>query len=95
MARTTYRNGDTITLTATGCDGCSPSNINGRLCHETGCPEAWRDYPQDCDVCGFAFFRTESRHERICPGCAAEPEPEPDSTALDDCCDWDDYDDED
>jgi hypothetical protein len=38
-----YNNGDAIALTNTGCDGCTPSVINGVLCHEAGCPEAWRD----------------------------------------------------
>ena len=41
--RTTYRNGDEIGLRYNGCDGCSPATVNGVLCHETGCPDAWRD----------------------------------------------------
>lgn len=41
--RTHYLNGDEIGLQHTGCDGCSPSMIQGVLCHETGCPYAWKD----------------------------------------------------
>lgn len=41
--RSTYRNGDSIGLAWNGCDGCSPSMIQGVFCHETGCPDAWRD----------------------------------------------------
>lgn len=43
MKRSEYRNGDPISLEFTGCNGCSPSAINGVLCHEHGCPDAWRD----------------------------------------------------
>ena len=66
--RENYRNGDEIALTATGCDGCSPATINGVLCHETGCPEAWRDHPRDCFECGCEFY-PESRDHSICPDC--------------------------
>lgn len=41
--RTHYRNGDEIQLKHCGCDGCNPCMINGVLCHETGCPYAWKD----------------------------------------------------
>lgn len=41
--RSTYRNGDPIGLIHCGCDSCNPSMINGALCHEHGCPDAWRD----------------------------------------------------
>lgn len=49
--RAYYANGDEINL-ACGCDGCSPARINGVLCHETGCPQAWRDQPKECYECG-------------------------------------------
>jgi len=58
--RTEYRNGDPISLQATGCDGCNPAMINGVLCHEHGCPDAWRDYQRECKWCGFKFFPVES-----------------------------------
>lgn len=66
--RTHYRNGDEIGLQATGCDGCSPSRINGTLCHEQGCPYAWRDHRVECFECGTLFF-PESRDVRTCPSC--------------------------
>jgi hypothetical protein len=47
--RTHYRNGDEIGLQYCGCDGCSPCMVDGVLCHEHGCPDAWRDYPQQDD----------------------------------------------
>ena len=37
------------------CDQCEALMINGVYCHETGCPEAWRDYKTDCAFCGFDF----------------------------------------
>lgn len=46
MKRTRYRNGDPIRLQHCGCDGCNVGTVNGKLCHETGCPEAWRDAPK-------------------------------------------------
>ena len=63
--RTNYRNGDEITLTANGCDGCSPAVINGVLCHEQGCPDAWRDESQECAWCG-QTFHPEERIQSYC-----------------------------
>jgi hypothetical protein len=37
--RTPYRNSDAIGLLC-GCDGCTPSRVNGVLCHEAGCAQA-------------------------------------------------------
>jgi len=37
------------------CGSCSPVAINGCLCHERGCPEAWRDSSRECRACGQAF----------------------------------------
>ena len=71
--RTTYRNGDPISLSC-GCDGCSPSTINGVLCHETGCPEAWRDTTASCFECGCDFYR-QSRFQTVCNDCSM---PQPD-----------------
>ena len=69
--RTTYRNGDEIRLEHTGCDGCSPTVINGTLCHERGCPEAWRDYVRECPWCG-QEFRPTDREQRFCDDDCAE-----------------------
>jgi hypothetical protein len=68
VARTHYRNGDEINLTACGCDGCSPSMINGVLCHESGCPDAWRDHAKECWVCGCDFYPS-ARFQIICDDC--------------------------
>ena len=63
MARTQYANGDTIELGA--CNGCSPAIINGVFCHESGCPDAWRDHPRECFECGCDFLPVE-RFQRVC-----------------------------
>jgi hypothetical protein len=83
MKRRHYRNGDEITLPG-GCDGCNPSRINGVLCHEAGCPEAWRDYPVECDECGHEFY-TDEQHRSVCEDCArADDEWEDDGMEDDD-----------
>jgi hypothetical protein len=53
--RTCYRNGDEIRLSC-GCNDCSPARINGVLCHEQGCPSAWKDYARTCVACGTSFY---------------------------------------
>ena len=63
-----YRNGDAVSLVSNGCDGCAPSRINGVLCHESGCPDAWRDYTKACFYCGCEFLRSD-RHQTICEDC--------------------------
>lgn len=65
--RKKYRNGDTITLPG-GCDSCNPSRINGVLCHESGCPDAWRDATRECRECG-CNFRPEESRQRHCNDC--------------------------
>ncbi len=67
--RTHYRNGDSITLG--GCDGCNPMMIQGVLCHETGCPDAWRDSTVECPWCG-QDFTPEERYQRFCDESCAE-----------------------
>ena len=67
MRRRRYRNGEGIALPG-GCDGCDPSRINGMLCHEAGCPEAWRDHAVECSECGCAFY-PEVRFQRVCEDC--------------------------
>ena len=64
--RTHYRNGDEISLN--GCDGCNPSMIQGVLCHELGCPDAWRDTRKECRECGCDFYRTD-RWQAQCQDC--------------------------
>lgn len=50
MERLTYRNGDRVGMIFNGCDGCNLMIINGILCHEQGCPDAWRDKDIDEDM---------------------------------------------
>ena len=38
--------------------------INGVLCHEQGCPDAWRDEVRECLWCGYKF--TSESKEQIC-----------------------------
>ena len=56
--RTTYNNGDDIGLTECGCDGCTPASVNGTMCHEHGCPDAWRDRQVECPWCGQMHYPT-------------------------------------
>jgi len=47
------------------CDSCEVLVINGVICHERGCPDAWRDEIRECCECGCDFHPTE-RHQRFC-----------------------------
>jgi hypothetical protein len=38
------------------CQSCQAVRINGRLCHEQGCPDAWKDYKVECKWCGKKFI---------------------------------------
>lgn len=51
------------------CESCEVVNVNGVRCHETGCPEAWREHTVSCFECG-CEFAPESRHQRVCEDCA-------------------------
>ena len=73
MKRTHYQNGDAISLSC-GCDGCTPVRVNGILCHETGCPDRWRDCVAECFECGGEFM-PEDRGARVCPDCIADEQP--------------------
>lgn len=50
---------------ANGCDSCEMVSINGMACHETGCPDAWRDKVVECRWCG-TMFVPEYRHQTTC-----------------------------
>lgn len=67
--RTKYRNGDSITLRC-GCDSCSPSRINGVLCHEAGCPDRWKDYAKECSECGRNYYAEHRGPAGMCTRCA-------------------------
>lgn len=47
------------------CDSCRLAKINGRVCHETGCPAAWRTEVRECRACGTPF-RPDSRAQHEC-----------------------------
>jgi hypothetical protein len=47
------------------CDSCEALIINGVLCHERGCPDAWKDEIRECPWCG-THFVPESQYERYC-----------------------------
>ena len=40
----------------TMCEQCEALIINGILCHEHGCPDAWKDYKRECTWCGQEFM---------------------------------------
>ena len=62
---------DSIGQFATGkvwrytCDSCNLLRINGVVCHEVGCPEAWRDRTVKCAWCD-APFEPEERCQKCC-----------------------------
>jgi hypothetical protein len=62
--RTRYRNGDEIRL-ACGCNDCNPTRINGVLCHEQGCPSAWKDHARTCVECDAKFYSPHA-HRKTC-----------------------------
>lgn len=47
------------------CESCQLLKINRVICHETGCPEAWRDEEAECRECGDGFER-EEKHKDFC-----------------------------
>jgi len=53
------------------CNSCEVLAINGVRCHETGCPEAWKDYTAKCFECGCEFV-PESKGQRECRDCGEE-----------------------
>ena len=65
--RESFRNGDSCGHRK-GCDQCEPLMINGMFCHETGCPNAWRDTKITCFECGFDFYPDE-RYRTVCNDC--------------------------
>jgi hypothetical protein len=47
------------------CQSCEVLRINGVLCHEQGCPDAWMDEIRQCYECG-CDFTPESRNQILC-----------------------------
>jgi len=55
------------------CESCDSIYINGGFCHETGCPDAWKETSRDCFVCGFEFVPS-AKIQMVCDDCTAEEE---------------------
>jgi len=55
----------TTKLARKTCDSCQMVTIQGLPCHETGCPDAWRDEWRDCYNCG-CEFRPATKHQKCC-----------------------------
>ena len=47
------------------CSSCELMSINGIVCHETGCPDAWRDSKRECKWCG-SDYKPEDRYQILC-----------------------------
>lgn len=47
------------------CESCQALKINGILCHESGCPDSWRDYWRSCKECG-QEFKPEYKNQNTC-----------------------------
>lgn len=47
------------------CGACQIVTINGILCHEIGCPDAWQTETRECEECG-AEFTPESKWDKTC-----------------------------
>ncbi len=45
------------------CDSCVLLQINGLVCHETGCPDAWQTETRTCKWCGSTFTPDRRRQE--------------------------------
>lgn len=55
------------------CNSCDATYINGVLCHEHGCPDAWRNRSRECSECG-CDFTPEDRYQTVCNDCLNPPE---------------------
>ena len=56
---------------AVTCDSCEVLVINNIICHETGCPDAWKDETRECKWCG-CCFKPEERSQNFCDSDCAE-----------------------
>jgi len=52
------------------CDQCQLMSINGIVCHETGCPDEWKDVIRECKECG-TKFEPQEREQGCCSPCCA------------------------
>lgn len=44
---------------------CQKLKINGVICHEQGCSDAWKDYILECRNCG-SEFKPENENQVCC-----------------------------
>ena len=51
------------------CKSCEAVMINKVLCHERGCPDAWKDYKHECTWCGNQFKPEYEDQEFCCEEC--------------------------
>ena len=54
------------------CDQCQLARIQGVVCHEIGCPDAWKGSVKECKACGDDFRPKnlfQYRHEKYCYNC--------------------------
>ena len=51
------------------CKNCEALMINHLLCHEMGCPDAWKDERRSCNWCGSEFTPEESGQKCCCDSC--------------------------
>jgi hypothetical protein len=54
-----------VKATRLRCPSCELARINGIVCHETGCPDAWRTAVRSCDWCGTEFAPADA-NQRFC-----------------------------
>lgn len=47
------------------CNSCDCVYVNGIKCHETGCPDAYKDEQRECKWCG-STFTPEERDQHFC-----------------------------
>ena len=53
------------------CACCEVLVINNIVCHEIGCPEAWKDETRECKGCG-RCFKPEEMSQKFCDSDCAE-----------------------
>lgn len=72
------------------CPSCEVLWVNGRKCHESDCPDAWRDSRRSCQWCGTRFTPSEPNQTCCDDSCwrsfVGLPEAEPTGACLDDAC---------
>ena len=50
------------------CESCEATMINGRYCHEHGCPDAWKSAHPQCGECG-ADYKPRYKGQAYCESC--------------------------